>query len=268
VQLEPATLALTSLCLCASGAAFAPLAVLLCRRIAPGRVVFFARWGFSHALLALLILSAAQWLLALLPRSLLPLPELLIPCLALLAVAAYLYATARRMHPEGWRALGLQAGGTGRALVAGLASLVSCLPLVWGAGLLWSALLELIGESHAPQAVLSLLLGLHGWPLVLALGYAVLLGPLLEELLHRAFLQPLFVQNFGDRGGLVVGSILFAALHPPQVFLGVFALSLVLGSVMLRTQRLAAVWAMHAAYNGLVLALLRLLPESRSLFEL
>ena len=39
-------------------------------------------------------------------------------------------------------------------------------------------------------------------------------------------------------------------------FLPIFALSLVLGAVMLRTQRIFAAWAVHAAHNGLMVGML------------
>ena len=80
--------------------------------------------------------------------------------------------------------------------------------------------------------------------------------PLLEEVLFRGFLQPLLVQNFRDKGGIVLTSALFAVMHGTSAFLPIFGLSLILGAVMLRTQRLTAVWAIHALHNGLQVALL------------
>jgi membrane protease YdiL (CAAX protease family) len=45
----------------------------------------------------------------------------------------------------------------------------------------------------------------------------------------------------------------FAALHGTEGIVPIFALSLLLGAIMLRTQRLTAAWAVHAAYNALVI---------------
>ncbi len=48
-----------------------------------------------------------------------------------------------------------------------------------------------------------------------------------------------------------------AALHGPSAFLPIFGLSLVLGAVMLRTQRLVAAWGIHALHNGIQVAALQ-----------
>jgi membrane protease YdiL (CAAX protease family) len=85
---------------------------------------------------------------------------------------------------------------------------------------------------------------------------AVLVLPYFEELIFRGFLQPLLVQNLGDRGGVVATSAVFAALHGASPFLPIFGLSLILGGVMLRTQRLVGSFAVHALHNGLMLAYL------------
>jgi len=85
--------------------------------------------------------------------------------------------------------------------------------------------------------------------------------PLFEEVMFRGFLQPLLVQNLGDRGGVALTSFVFALLHGASSILPIFGLSLVLGGIMLRTQRLAAPWAVHALHNGLMLVLLFLFPE-------
>src|SRR5262249_42104447 len=55
-------------------------------------------------------------------------------------------------------------------------------------------------------------------------------------------------------------SFVFAALHGSGAFLPIFALSLVLGGTMLRTQRLFAVWTVHAAHNGLMFLVLYSMP--------
>ena len=95
--------------------------------------------------------------------------------------------------------------------------------------------------------------------LPLVLGVAV--QPLLEELVFRSFLQPLLVQNFREVLGVALTSFVFAALHGPDVFLPIFALSCLLGAIMLRTQNLYAVWAIHALNNGLQFAVLIARPD-------
>jgi membrane protease YdiL (CAAX protease family) len=56
--------------------------------------------------------------------------------------------------------------------------------------------------------------------------------------------------------GVAATSIVFASLHGTGAFLPIFALSLVLGGVMLRTQRIFASWSVHALHNGLMFLLI------------
>lgn len=239
------------------GAAVAPLAIRLARWIAPGRRVFFARWGFTHLTRVVIAFVLAQLALAwlwpvgaqaglagLLARS----------SLTFAAAGAVVVALARRVSPEGAAALGLRTGGNARAIMAGLLAYGLCLPGLLGAGFAWPWVLEGLGESWSPQPVYSMFLAAEGAELVFALVLAVLVQPFLEELLFRGFLQPLLVQNLHDRAGIALTSLIFASLHGADAFLPVFLLSLILGGVMLRTQRLAAAWCVHAAHNGLMLA--------------
>lgn len=260
-----AAAAWTGLGLLCCGLALVPAITELARRIAPGRRVFFARWGFSQAGLALVAAAGVLIAFDALAPADVPLRGMYAMLLALAAASAVALSSARRLQPEGWRALGFAHGVHARGLLAGVLCLLAFLPLVFGANLAWSWLEAQRTGAHAPQPVLQELLALQGAQLALAIGYAVLLGPLLEELVFRAFLQPLLVQNFGDRGGLVLTAILFMALHPASVYLGVLALGLLLGGLMLRTQSLLAVWGVHALHNGLMLALVFGWPGAREL---
>jgi membrane protease YdiL (CAAX protease family) len=260
-----AAAAWTGLALLGCGVALLPAITELARRIVPGRRVFFARWGFSQAGLALVAAAAALIVFEFAVPADLPLRGMYAALLGLGAASAVALSSARRLQPEGWRALGIAHGMHARGLLAAVLCLLAFLPLVFGANLVWSWIEAQRTGAHEPQAVLQHVLSLHGSQLALAIAYAVVLGPLLEELVFRAFLQPLLVQNFGDRGGLVLTAILFMALHPASVYLGVLALGLLLGGLMLRTQSLLAVWGAHALHNGLMLALVFGWPGAREL---
>ncbi|MFM7280644.1 MAG: lysostaphin resistance A-like protein, partial [Planctomycetia bacterium] len=97
---------------------------------------------------------------------------------------------------------------------------------------------------------------------LLAVFFGVLLIPFFEELLFRAFFQPLMVQNVRDRLGIVVTSLIFGLLHGTAACVPVFAVSLLLGGLMLRTQSLPAVWAVHALHNGLMFVVIFVFPEA------
>lgn len=84
----------------------------------------------------------------------------------------------------------------------------------------------------------------------------VFAAPLLEELIHRGFLQTAFGHATGRPwAGIVLSSVVFALIHmgaaPVYALPGLFALSLGLGWAFERTRRLAVPVAMHGAFNAL-----------------
>ena len=267
-SLDPADAeAAVGLALIVAGLALTPVAVALARRLHPGRRVFFARWGFSHLLFVGLAFFVALVVVGLVSSQVGGITSgfgmLLGNALVFSGAVAACVAVARRMEPQPARALGLDRSGIVRGAVTGVACYLSLLPLFFGLLLAWPFVLELLGEVPEPQPVLEIVLALEGLPLIGALLLAIVVMPLLEELVFRGFLQPLFVQNLREKGGVILTSLLFAALHPFEGFAVIFGLSLLLGALMLRTQRLWAPWAAHAAHNGLVLAVLFLVPGAR-----
>ncbi len=265
--LAPET-ALAGAILATAGAAVIPLTAMLVRRLVPERRVFFARWGFSHVAMAVLVILlgsvAAQAVLAQsgdvenLDPLLLIAVGIALPQMVACGVVFY---WARRNDPDGVRCLGLRTAGSGRAVLAGLVAYVLSLPFLVGLLHVWPWLLTRLGETPEPQAIAEVLEGMSGARAVLAGLLVVVVVPLFEELLFRGFLQPLLVQNFRDRGGVVMTAAIFASLHGASSFLPLFGLALLLGFLMLRTQRLACVWAVHALHNGLMFTLLLLAPE-------
>ena len=141
-------------------------------------------------------------------------------------------------------------GGEGKA---GLFAYFAVLPGIFGTLMLWPWLLERLGEVPEQQEYLVQLQDLGGTGLWVGILLATLVIPFAEEVLFRGFLQPLLVQNFRDLGGVVITAVLFAALHGQSAFLPIFVLALVLGGVMLRTQRLLAAYAIHVTHNGLTI---------------
>lgn len=254
---DPAT-ALNALILFLGALALVPPCIALVRRLTPRVPVFFARWRFTQ--LGLVVASGivfaslgASGLLALAPGSR-DLMLVLGTCLGLGVTCALIAEIARRMDPSGVRSLGLWPGGHARAAAAGVLAYLLCLPALLALMLLWPWVHLKLGGELVAQPFFDVLAEQSGamlWLLVLVL---VAVQPLFEELIFRGFVQPLLVQNLGDRGGVTLTSLCFALLHGTSHFLPIFALSLLLGALKLRTQRLAACWAVHALHNGLMLA--------------
>lgn len=262
---DPAS-ALVGLVLLAGGLTMTPMAVVLARVIVPERRVFFARWRFAHlaqvVLLALFATVVAAMAVSGIDGLPIVLKGLVATALGLGTSAVLVALQALRLDPSGLRSLGFMPGGHLRAVVVGLLGYVLCLPALIGTNLLWPYLWERLGGAWEAQEVALQLPGLSGGALALAVVLAIVVQPFLEELLFRGFLQPLLVQNLGDRGGIVLASIAFAALHGGSAFLPIFGLSLLLGAVMLRTQRLSGCFAVHALHNGILVALLLFSPET------
>lgn len=246
------------------GAAAVPFAAELLRRLPRRGPVFFARWGFSHVLLAAALALVASFVAAPIAFAVegtergqpLGVVAALWLTMAMTGSAALCAGVlARRLHPEGLGALGFERGGNGRACLAGGLAYLLVLPGYFGVASWWPSVAAWLGFEPEPQPVLMAIRELHGPALWQAVVLAVLIGPLLEETVFRGFLQPLLVQNLRERGGIAVTSALFAALHGASAFAPLFVLSLLLGYVQLRTRRLAAPWFVHGLHNGLTLFL-------------
>jgi membrane protease YdiL (CAAX protease family) len=261
-DVRPATFAQIGAVAVVSTLALLPVAWLGVKRLVPQRNVVFARWGFSHVGLAILLSFGGSWLMHLLwPQDESLLRALVVSMAGFATAVAGVVLWSVQLDPDGVRSLGVRAGGNARAIAAALLLYAVTLPGILGLGLVWRWILGVLG--HAPElqdvAVQFLELPPEGRAVPLVLGIAI--GPLLEEILFRSFLQPLLVQNLREVAGIAVTSAIFAGLHGVDVFLPIFALSCVLGAIMLRTQRLAAAWVVHALNNGIMFAVLLAAPK-------
>lgn len=232
--------------LAAGAIASGPLAIRAAFRMRPGRNVFFASWGFGQALVGLIVAVVA----GLVAGHFLP-PEYagLATPIGLAGGCVVALASARRAQRAPWAALGLsQPALAPSSLVVGPALAVLALPAGIGAALLtgtWAG-----GEGPLRAEVLaSASTGIDPvWWLTF-----LLFAPLVAELWFRGFLQPLLVQNFSERGGLVLSAVLFASLHGTADFLPMLALGLALALAKLRTQSTYTVILGTVLWNGVAL---------------
>ena len=254
------------LVLAASALALAPLILLIARRIFPGRETALRSWGFADSG-AVLVCSALALVFA---TRLFPIAEgqnPLVPGLVRMACALGVGCAAagwiaRRREPEGLRALGFPRGRQFEAASAGVTTYLLFLPGIVGLMLAWTWALRHIDPSAGSQPSVRWALELQPgqrWPAVV-LGVLVL--PFFEELLFRGFLQPLLVCTLRERAGLVLTALCFALLHGAAAGVPIFALALLLGGLMLRTQRIAATWSVHALHNALVFATVFWFPKA------
>lgn len=160
-----------------------------------------------------------------------------------------------RGTPTGLASLGLMPTG-GRVLLHGLGVYLLALPGILASGLLWHLFLESFGGGAEAQPVQEIIARTQGLEIALAGVLAIVVIPFLEEVLFRGWLQGWIARRLDAVNGVLIPAVLFAVLHGMPVLLPIFALALVLGIVRHHTDRLAPVWAIHAAHNGSQLLLL------------
>lgn len=172
------------------------------------------------------------------------------------AAALAIFLAAR--HARGLRSLGLVHAPPPRAFGSVVLVYAPGFLCMSGLGLAWAHVCRANGWEEK-QEILRMILGLDRSELVAAALVAVLVGPFIEELLFRGFLQAFVAQVVGERWALVLTSALFARLHGLAGLPVLFGLSLFLGWLQQRTRSLWVPWSAHALNNAVTLALALLL---------
>ncbi|MDG1480905.1 MAG: type II CAAX endopeptidase family protein [Myxococcota bacterium] len=136
----------------------------------------------------------------------------------------------------------------------------ACVPGFLGVSLAWGLLLEVLGVA-AQQEIVALFMA--RWPsteALLMVGYAVMVAPLVEELLFRGFLLPPLVARLGSRGGVALTAFLFGMMHisDPQAVPPLIVLGSVLGWLRLRSGSLWPALVLHVGNNAMAFVLLLL----------
>lgn len=153
--------------------------------------------------------------------------------------------------------------GWGRVVRQAVLAFLASYPLIWAVGLVWGMLLfqfEAWGWDLPlkPQDVAELLADDPPWPALAALLFlALLVAPVVEEIIFRGTLYPLLKARIGPRLAMLVAGTLFALVHfhllglPALVFVGI-----VLGLVYERYQDLRVAMVFHFLFNLNAVAML------------
>ena len=92
--------------------------------------------------------------------------------------------------------------------------------------------------------------------MAVAVFLAVIVAPLAEETFFRGFVFAGLRSRFGFKGAAIAASGLFAVAHiQPITFVPIFMIGFVLAWIYAGTGSLGAAILVHAAYNGVILAL-------------
>ncbi|MEZ5276480.1 MAG: CPBP family intramembrane glutamic endopeptidase [Opitutaceae bacterium] len=159
-------------------------------------------------------------------------------------------------HPGIWPGRGLSWFNSS---VAAIRSLLFAIPVILLVFLPWSALLEALGLSTAPQPLVGIFQEADEPGYLIALAFlAVVVAPINEELLFRGGIFRFLKSRFPTSLAMIVSSVLFALLHLNWFsFLPLFTLGCFLSLVTLKTGSLKPAILMHALFNlNSVLAIL------------
>ena len=92
--------------------------------------------------------------------------------------------------------------------------------------------------------------------MAVAVFLAVIVAPLAEETFFRGFVFAGLRSRFGFKGAAIAASGLFAVAHiQPITFVPIFMIGFVLAWIYAGTGSLGAAILVHAAYNGIIMAL-------------
>jgi membrane protease YdiL (CAAX protease family) len=111
-----------------------------------------------------------------------------------------------------------------------------------------------LGAPSVPSPVDILMAGRKS--IVVVAGLVVIAGPIVEELVFRGFLQPLFSKTLGSAAGILISAVLFGLLHAPQsqwawqVVLAITLAGAAFGYVRERTGSTVASIAAHVGFNA------------------
>jgi membrane protease YdiL (CAAX protease family) len=258
-----ASVGLTVMGLVAGGLGFG-IFLLLTRKVPPrlplavpatngrGMALVFGVWG-----LALLLSGSVAALLIHLAPALKP--YALLPAYGLHAILGLLLLARVEGLPVTavLRRLGSPAPLRALAWAAGFLALGTL--LVLAVGLLLSPLLR---NTQPPQRELMEMIRGTGGFLPTAVLFLTMAGlaPAFEELMFRGALLPWLQARLGARWAVPLSALAFAAIHlQPMALPTLFTLGTVLGLAARRTGGLLAPVAVHAAWNGGVFILMRLL---------
>lgn len=171
-----------------------------------------------------------------------------------LGTAAVVALFLARRRGAGLESLGLRAPvppGAFRSVLWVYGPLFVCLG---GLGIAWTHVCRRFGWEEE-QEVLRMILTLERQELIAAGVLAILVGPWIEELLFRGFLQPFLGQYMNERAALVLSAFLFARLHGMAGLPLLFGLALFLGWLQQRTRCLWVPWSAHALNNAVTLGI-------------
>jgi len=166
----------------------------------------------------------------------------------------------RRRNSSWNETFGMNWQGLKRAAGQGLASYVGIIPVIFVISFLYQIFLYAAGYPVTLQDVVVIFLEPQsGWSLFFLLLLAVVVAPLVEEVLFRGMLLPVLMKKMSPGTAIVISSVFFAGIHqhlPSMVPL--FVLAVVLALLYVYSGSLWTSIVLHAVFNGASICILLL----------
>lgn len=152
--------------------------------------------------------------------------------------------------------------GIGHALGAYLGFLVVWVPVAfWLVPIVWDAFdVRIDAQRHLAWFTSAPSVG----ELIVPLASVALVGPVLEEVVFRGFVQGGLQGLHGARIGLVATAVLFGLVHVPDgsyLFIPIAMLGLLLGWLRVRTGGLLAPIVVHVLHNAITVTIVLTWPD-------
>jgi len=176
-------------------------------------------------------------------------------------LALFLVWIFMRSRGSSWdAAFGMNRRALRRAAGQGLVSYVGILPVIFTISLLYQLFLYAGGYPVTLQDVVEIFLEPQsGWSLLCLMTLAVVVAPIVEEILFRGILLPVLMRKAGLGTAVVVSSILFALIHQHlPSFIPLFVLSVALSLLYVYSGSLWGPIILHALFNGISICILLL----------
>ena len=184
-------------------------------------------------------------------------------------VLAVLLALKKHSPTDAPLGFGVRRDGARAAILIGLAAAVVMLPVTWLLGHATTYVAEHLGIPVPAQIAVDRLSNSDSIVLKVYLSaFAVLLAPVVEEILFRGVLYPGVKALGHPRLALWGSSVMFALIHMNlMTFIPLLALALILARLYEMTDNLLAPITAHATFNAANLAMLfltnNLLPDQQ-----
>lgn len=194
--------------------------------------------------------------------------QTVLPLLITLATdigAAIFIFMVLRCFNEDLTKLGIRSEKPKKNALLGIGAEFMAFPFFLLAGAIVTLIAHFFEKTPPPQEAVKIFMALRKQPGILLFIYillVILVIPVFEELIFRAFIQNGLRKYMGMWGAIITASLIFATMHwNVYSLLPILFLSLFLGYVFEKTRNILTSISLHCLHNTLIVGMALLIPE-------